>query len=196
MTEERFNAQYYSKYYGAPETRVTAVGETERLVSFVSAYIQYLGLPVKRILDMGCGMGLWRAPLSRAFPKARYIGVEVSHHICETLGFTQGSIVDYQGRGQFDFIVCQGVLQYLSGPDCSRAIANLARLCRGVLYLEVLSQEDWDFNCDQDVTDGDVHLRSATSYREALRPHFQALGGGLFVAHSAPVTLYELEKPA
>ena len=194
MAERDFDASYYQRFYGDPETRVADAEDIARLGRFVGAYIHYLELPVKRVLDMGCGMGLWQPVIKELFPSATYTGVEISAHLCKTHGYTRGSVVDYAGRGQYDLVICQGVLQYLSNGDANKALANLARLCRGVLYLEALTQEDWDHNCDQERTDGDVFLRPAAFYRQRLSRPFVALGGGLFLARQAPVTLYELEK--
>ena len=55
---------------------------------------------------------------------------------------------------------------------------------------------DWDENCDQASTNGDVFLRSADWYRRRLRRHFVPVGGGLFVKRDAPIVLWELEKLA
>jgi len=194
MPERHFDAAYYQRFYENPDTRVADAEDIGRLGHFVGAYLRYLELPVRRVLDMGCGMGLWRPVINALFPEATYTGVEISAHLCKTLGYTRGSAVDYVGRGQYDLVICQGVLQYLSNGDAKKALANLARLCRGVLYLEALTQEDWDHNCDQQRTDGDVFLRPAAFYRQRLARPFVALGGGLFLARQAPVTLYELEK--
>ena len=194
MANQQFNAAYYARYYGNANTCVADSDDVARLGGFVAAYINYLQLPVRRVLDMGCGLGLWRPVVESLLPRATYTGVEVSAHLCKTYGYKRGSVVDYVGRGQFDLVICQGVLQYLNAGDAKAAIANLGRLCRGVLYLEVLTQEDWDENCDQNRTDGDVYLRDAAFYRKHLRRSFIALGGGVFLAKSADVTLYELEK--
>lgn len=194
MSTRRFDDDYYARYYLDPDTRVISAEDVARLGRFVCSYIGYLELPMRRVLDMGCGLGHWRPVIAEHFPEASYTGVEVSEYLCQRYGFQQGSITDYVGRGRFDLVICQGVLQYLEGGELSAAIDNLARLCRGVLYLEVLTREDWQQNCDQERTDGDVHLRTARTYRRHLSPHFITLGGGLFLARSAPVTLYELEK--
>ena len=149
---------------------------------------------MRRVLDMGCGLGWWQPVVSEAWPRARYHGVEVSKHLCERLGWERGSVDTYRGRGQFDLVICQGVLQYLDQPTAQRAIENLGRLCRGALYLEVLTREDWREHCDQKRTDGDVFLRAASFYRRNLSRDFITVGGGLFVQRNTPVTLYELEK--
>ena len=47
-----------------------------------------------------------------------------------------------------------------------RALNNLARLCRGMLYFTALTRKDWDENCDQSRTDSQVYLRTASWYRD------------------------------
>ncbi|MFO7565340.1 MAG: class I SAM-dependent methyltransferase [Enhygromyxa sp.] len=189
MTGARFDAAYYQRYYG---TLKLAAG-VETLVRFVSAYLEHLGVEVDEVLDFGCGQGFWRAPLLRAYPHARYTGIELSEHACETYGWTRGSVVDHDHGRQADLVVCQGVLQYLPDEQADEAIRNLARHTRGALYLEALTQGDWDNNCDQTATDGDVHLRPLAWYRERLAAHFYGCGGGLFIPRNSSVVLFELE---
>ncbi|MDD9937100.1 MAG: class I SAM-dependent methyltransferase [Myxococcales bacterium] len=193
-TKERFDRRYYARYYESPRTRVTSRREVARLGAFVFAYMAHLQLPVRRVLDAGCGLGYWRDALAEHHPRASYRGIEVSEYLCRTKGWERASIVDYAPRGQFDLVVCQGVLQYLPNRQAAQAIDNLAELCRGALYLEALTRGDWEQSCDRRATDGDVHLRSAAWYRKRLAPHFHACGGGIFVHRDAPTVLYELER--
>lgn len=189
MAESRFDAEYYARYY---EEFDIAAG-VDRLVRFVAAYLDHLDVGVEDILDFGCGQGTWKEPLAEQYPAARYVGVEVSEHACERYGWIQGSIVDYDHGEQVDLVVCQGVLQYLDDAAAEQAILNLARHTRGAMYLEALTQGDWDHNCDQSATDGNVHLRPVEWYRERLGKHFINCGGGVFVPHDNGVVLFELE---
>lgn len=190
---ERFDADYYRRYYEDPRTRVTDARAVLRLCAFVAAWLGHLGLPLRSVLDLGCGIGLWRRALRRVAPRASYLGVEVSEHLCDKHGWTRGSVADFRPRRTFDLVVCQGVLQYLPDATASAAIANLARLTHGALWLEALTRRDWQQNCDREITDGDVHLRSGTWYRRRLRPHFVTMGGGLFVSRAAAIGTFELE---
>jgi len=189
----RFDADYYRRFYGARRTRVADLGATRRLAGFVVGYLRYLRLPLRSVLDLGCGLGLWRTALQGLAPSARYHGVEVSDYLCERFGWTHGSVVDHRPGRSYDLVVCQGVLQYLDDGDAARALDNLARLSRGALYLEALTRRDWRDNCDRSVTDGAVHLRDVAFYRDRLRRHFTAVGGGVFVRTTAGVTTFELE---
>ena len=103
-------------------------------------------------------------------------------------------MVDYAAPEPFDFVICQGVLPYLSEPDLQAALRNLGRLCHGALYIEAVSREDYERDIiDEDLTDGRVFRHSAELYRSGLREHFVELGGGLWLSREAEVPLFELE---
>ncbi|MFI5309470.1 MAG: class I SAM-dependent methyltransferase, partial [Polyangiales bacterium] len=108
-------------------------------------------------------------------------------------GWTRASIASYRPRGRFDLVICQGVLQYLGDAQARAAIANLARVCRGALYLEALTAEDRRDACDLGATDLRVHLRPAAFYRRALARDFRACGGGVFLHRDSTPVLYALE---
>lgn len=188
-----FDQAYYRRYYRNATTRVHDGKSQGRLAAFVFSYLDYLDLPVRRVLDLGCGLGHWRRQLAKRHPAARYTGVEASDYMCRTLGWEKGTAAGYRGRGRFDLIVCQSVLQYLDDREAALSLANMARLCRGALYLEAVTRGDWERNCNQDVTDGSIRLRTADWYRRAVGRHFRAVGGGLFLPKDSPAVLYDLE---
>lgn len=192
---ERFDAAYYARFYGDRNSRVSSQRAIDLLANFVFGYLGYLRQPVRRVLDVGCGLGHWQAPVSKHFPRARYVGMELSTHLCERHGWLQGSIAERAPRGQFDLVICQGVFQYLDDRELSSALDNITAACRGALYVEALTAEDWKHNVDRARTDGNVHLRPADLYRTALKARgFVAAGGGVFLADASPAVLFELEK--
>jgi len=188
-----FDEAYYRRYYLDPATRVHDAKAQGRLAGFVFSYLEYLELPMRRALDLGCGLGSWRRELQKRHPAARYTGVEASDYLCRTFGWEKGTAAGYRGRGRYDLIVCQSVLQYLDDREVRGSLANMSRLCRGALYLEAVTREDWERHCNRDVTDGSIHLRPALWYRRAIGRHFRAIGGGLFLPLDSPAVLYELE---
>lgn len=194
--DHSFDAAYYRRFYRDRRTAVGSLRQTRLLADFVAAYLRYLRLPVRSVLDLGCGLGWWRQALRPHYPRASYQGVELSTYLCERHGWTPGSVVDFAPGRQFDLVVCQGVLQYLDAKAAAAALRNLARLSRGALYLEALTRRDWQHNCDRDVTDGAVNLRSGVWYRRRLARDFHDCGGGVFVRRTAAVTLFELETLA
>jgi SAM-dependent methyltransferase len=159
----------------------------------ITAYTLHIGLPVRRILDAGCGTGAMRATLLRGLPRASYVGLETSDYLCQRYGWERGLLETYQAEALFDLVVCYDVLQYLDGKRAGAAIANLARLCRGVLYCTVLTRHDWLHNCDRKRTDSNVYLRSGEWYRVRLRRSFREVGAGFWLRRAAPLTIWELE---
>jgi len=189
-----FDEAYYQRFYKDRRTRVADRKSCELLAGFVFAYLDYLQIPVERVLDLGCGTGLWRRQVRQRYPGALYVGVEKSAYACRKYSWKRGSVVDYRAEQDFDLVICQGVLQYMDDDEAEAALDNLPRLATSALYLEILTAEDWKRNCNQEKTDGHVHLRSGSWYRKRLRPSFRNCGGGLFLAKGSPVVLYELER--
>ena len=190
-----FDAGFYRRYYLDPRTRVASRADALKLGRFVCAYVDYLGFEVRRVLDAGCGLGYLRAPVRERFPRARYVGLEASAWLCRRHGWVRGSVADYAPRMPFDLVLCHDVLQYLPDREAVRALANLARLCRGALYFSVLTREDWRRNADCKRSDGAVRLRPAAWYRSRLARHFRHLGGGLLVRRGFEPLLWDLERP-
>src|SRR5215467_8235543 len=108
----------------------------------IAAFAVHAGLPVRRILEAGCGTGLLRGELLRLLPRAHYVALESSDYLCQRYGWLSGRIEEYRARTRFDLVICYDVLQYLSGPAAQRALANFGRLCRGVLYFSALTRHD------------------------------------------------------
>jgi len=190
-----FDEAYYQRYYRDPRTAVTSREEMRQRASMIAAAADYIGLPVRRILDAGCGVGLLRAPLLRHFKRAEYTGFEYSEYLCQRYGWKQGALQELRMRQRFELVVCYDVLQYLDAVAARSAIDNLARVCRGVLYFGALTSEDWQHNCDQSRTHQIDRLRSAAWYRRQLLRHFQPLGLGLWLRHKAPLQLWEMDRP-
>jgi 2-polyprenyl-3-methyl-5-hydroxy-6-metoxy-1,4-benzoquinol methylase len=181
MRNAQFDAAYYDRFYRNPRTRVTTPDERGRQLALTIAVLRHQEIAVKKILDAGCGLGLARAPLLRAYPEASYTGLEVSEYLCRQHGWIQSSVADFRSRSRFDFILCSDVVQYLSDREAARAIANLGNLCRGVLYFHTPTREDLTNTVDEKFSDVNVHFRPAEWYRKRLRRHFHHLGFGLHV---------------
>ena len=191
----RFDREYYRQFYLDPRTAVISRAEMRERAGLIAAYARHIGLPVRSILDAGCGIGLLRAPLRRAFPRAAWTGLEYSEYLCQRYGWTQGSLATFRAE-PFDLVVCYDVLQYLDDRTAVRALANLGRLCQGALYFSVLTAGDWRRNADRSRTDGDgVRLRPASWYKSRLARQFRPLGGGLLARRGYDPLLWELEKP-
>jgi SAM-dependent methyltransferase len=191
-----FDRDYYRRFYYNPRTAVTSRAEMGARARLIAGCVQYVGLPVKKILDVGCGVGLLRAPLKRALPKAQYVGLEFSDYLCRRYGWRRGSVATLRLRERFDLVICYDVLQYLSAAAARRAIANLARLCRGALYFGALTREDWEDNCDQSRTHRIPGLRPGSWYRRELASAFRPIGCGMWIKRDLPLTLWNLDAAA
>jgi len=189
----RFGHEYYQRYYFDPRTAVASRAEMRQRARLIAAMTRHAGLPVRRILEAGCGTGMLRAPLLRLLPGARYTGLEASEYLCARYGWERGHIESFRTRAPFDLVICYDVLQYLDRGCAERALANFGRLCRGVLYFSALTRFDFEHNCDRSRTDPDVHLRSARWYRTRLGRAFRAAGLGFWLRRGAPLTLWEME---
>jgi SAM-dependent methyltransferase len=189
-----FGREYYERYYFDPRTAVATRREMHSRARLIAALTAHAGLPVRRILEAGCGTGMLRAALTRALPRAQYVALESSEYLCRRYGWQRGRIESYRARAPFDLVICYDVLQYLDRHAAQCALANFARLCRGVLYFSALTRLDFERNCDPTRTDGKVHLRSAHWYRTRLGRSFREAGLGFWLRRGAPLTLWELES--
>jgi 2-polyprenyl-3-methyl-5-hydroxy-6-metoxy-1,4-benzoquinol methylase len=193
-SQPRFGAAYFRKFYLDAKTRVVSPQEMRNRAAVIVGVLRQAQIPVRRILDAGCGIGLLRAPFAALLPRARYWGLEHSEYLCAKYGWTRGSIADFEARKPYDLIVCYDVLQYLSDREAGRAIANFARLTTAALYVSALTSEDWRDNCDRSRTDRAVHLRSGAWYRRRLQRQFRYLGFGIWIRKNVTAILWELEK--
>lgn len=190
----RFDASYYRRFYRGA-SRVHSAREIASLASAVCGLAAWLGLEVERVLDVGAGTGLWRDWFRRARPRARVRSIDVSPYACARYGHERRDVSSWRARERFDLVVCHGVLQYLDDAAAARAIENLGRMCRGLLYLEAITRRDLDEVVDRDATDVSTFARTGRWYRERLAHHFVQIGGGLWAARRSGLVLYELEGP-
>jgi len=194
-----FDEAYYQRYYFNKKTSVVDPDHVHSLGAFVCSYLQYLRVPVLRVLDVGCGIGLWRDVVARHFPQATFHGVEFSSYLCERFGWEQGSVLDYRAppsQPPFDLVICQGVLPYLSEPHARQAMQNLARLCKGALYVEAITREDWEQDMvEESLTDPRLFRHPAQLYRQGLAQGFKEMGGGVWLSQRAQLPVFALESP-
>lgn len=189
----RFDEAYYERFYLSPKTRVISADEHAHLAQFVFSFAAWNGIEIKSMLDVGAGVGHWKRWLEKHRKGISYTGTEVSKAMCKEHGFLERDIARWRDRKKHDLIVCQGVLQYLPDPDVAPAVANLAAMSRGLLYVEITTRLDLRERCDQDLTDADIYVRNGSYYRGILQKHFLSVGAGLWWTKELPPPFFELE---
>jgi trans-aconitate methyltransferase len=195
MTATIFGPAYFRKFYLNRATRVVTPAEMRIRARLIAAILAHAGIPIRRILDAGCGIGLLRRPFAEVLPKAKYVGLEASEYLCARYRWTKGSVVDYAPKRPADLAVCYDVLQYLDDREAARAIANLRHLTRAALYISALTREDWRENCDRSRTDRAVNLRAGEWYRRRLKKDFRYLGLGVWLRSDVTALVWDLERP-
>lgn len=189
----QFDQAYYDRFYLSPKTRVVAPDEHAQLAKFVFAFARYNGIELKSVLDIGAGVGLWKTWIEKHAKQTHYVGTEVSRVMCEKHGYLNRDIARWRDREQHDLIICQGILQYLPDPDVAPAVANLAAMSRGLLYVEVTTRLDLRERTDKDRTDQNIFIRNGSYYRGILQKHFLQVGAGLWWTKELPPPFFELE---
>src|SRR5437870_5196216 len=147
---KEYDREYFRRWYGDASTRIGNAESTRRKARLaVSAAESLLGRPVRTVLDIGCGAGLWLAALKRIRPEVRYLGIDPSPYVVARLGRRHdvrpgslGELAAMKLKRPFDLVVCADVIQYVNSPDLRRGLAEVRRLTGGVAYLEALSAED------------------------------------------------------
>lgn len=193
-TPTQFDAAFFKRFYFDPATRVATREEMRALAGLIAAILRQAQLPVRSVLDAGCGIGMLKPAFARVLKHARYVGLEASDYLCRRFGWIQGSIADFKPPAPFDLVVCYDVLQYLDDRTAVRAMANLGRLSRVALYFSALTIEDWRRNCDRSRTDRAVNMRPAAWYRARLQRHFHYLGFGVWMRKTQATVRWALES--
>jgi SAM-dependent methyltransferase len=191
----RFDKQYYERFYEREESRASGPEEFGRLFDFVLNYLRYIEVPVRDVLDLGCGLGRWGTALAEYDADIKYTGVDPSPYLCETYGWNQTTVDGFKSRRKYDLVICQDVLPYLKPRQIKDGLANIARLTRGAAYIQVVSKQDWDNDVvDPNRTDPAMNRLDADWYRREFKRHFTNCGGGLFLPKTSETPLWELEK--
>ena len=191
--QTKFDKAYYDRFYRDPATRAVSPTTAQRQSEFIAAYLRYLDVPIKRFVDIGCGVGNVLRALQKAFPRARGYGVEYSDYLCEHYGWEKGSVSNYQPPHPTDLVLCNDVLGYLDDAACEQALRHLAEITTSALFLGVLTRQDLAL-CDERRTDSQQIARSLFWYQRRLRRNFVNVGGGLFLRKPLNVTVWNLDR--
>jgi SAM-dependent methyltransferase len=168
---KKYDRAYFERWYHNRRTRVNSNAEVRRKVSVAVAAAEYfLRRPLRTVLDIGCGEGAWLNHLRALRPRVAYSGLDSSEYVVERYGaqrnIRKASFGDLPSLGllSYDLVVCADVMHYVDDRELRSGIAEIARICEGLAFVEVLTAED-DVIGDLDA----FHFRPAAWYRNAFR---------------------------
>jgi SAM-dependent methyltransferase len=148
--QKTYDRNYFDKWYRDPQHSVSSRHALERKISLALAVAEYyLGHPVRNVLDVGCGEGVWRKPLKKLRPHIEYLGLDSSEYTVARYGrsrnirlATFGQIGELRFDANFDLIVCSDVLHYVRTPELKRGLRGIAEMLSGVAFLELFTSRD------------------------------------------------------
>lgn len=165
-----YDKAYFERWYHNRRTRVSSRAEVRRKVTLaVTAAEYFLRRTIRTVLDIGCGEGAWREHLRALRPRITYSGLDSSDYAVERFGQSRNirkasfGELPHLGLLAYDLVVCSDVLHYVPNAELRPGIAEIARICEGLAYIEVLTSED-DVIGDLDA----FQFRPAGWYRKAF----------------------------
>jgi SAM-dependent methyltransferase len=82
-----YDRAYFDKWYRHPDHAVGSPAELRRKVTMAVTQAEYyLGRSIRSVLDVGCGEGVWRAPLRSLRPGIHYQGLDASEYAVARYG--------------------------------------------------------------------------------------------------------------
>lgn len=183
-TGKSYDRAYFDNWYRRQGINRGAI-LTRKVALAVAAAEYHLVRPIRSVLDVGCGEGVWQAPVLAMRPKAQYLGLDSSEYAVARYGLKRnlrlarfGDLAQLRFDRAFDLLVCADVLHYLDDAEVRRGLSGFAELCHGVAYLETY--------CAEDQIDGDLEgfrRRPVSWYRrEFARAGLVACGNHLWLS--------------
>lgn len=198
MNAKEYDRAYFDRWYRHPEHRVRARGETARKVGMVVGLAEYyLGRAITNVLDIGCGEGVWRAPLLKLRPQINYLGLDSSDYAIRRFGRSRNlrmadfsDLAELRFDRRFDLIVCSDVVHYLGAAELRRGLSGFPELLEGLAFIELFTSKD--------PVDGDTKgfiSRSPTWYRQRFSEvGLMACGSHCYLAPGLTRSVSALER--
>ena len=193
-----YDKQYFDRWYHNPRSRIVGEPQRNRKIAMVLAAAEYiLERRLQSVLDVGCGVGLWRPVLRRLRPRLTWTGVDSSEYAVRRYGKRRsirlgsfGSLADVIPRRTYDLVVASDVIHYLSVSEFERGLRPLVERIGGVAYL--------DFFSSRDRVEGDMrgmNLRPPGYYLRLFRKHgLVPLGMQLYARRDVVANLAAMER--
>lgn len=193
-----YDQAYFDRWYREPATRVKHSGTMARKVAMVVAVAEhYLERPIRSVLDVGCGEGVFGEALAALRPNCHYLGLDSSAYAVGRFGLKRNlRLLDFAELAHqrfdrsYDVLVCTDVMHYLPTKVLVSGLSGFDELCHGIGFFEVFCRGD-EFIGD---LDGFIH-RSAGWYRSTfLAAGFEPLGTHFYLSPSLHGAATRLER--
>jgi SAM-dependent methyltransferase len=138
---------------GAPQAGEANAVKVRRVMQ-LTADLTSLPFDELRILDLGCGEGVYA--IEAGLRGAEVVGLDArtermdqgaavaERHGLANVTFRQEDVrqVTREAHGEFDVVYCLGLLYHLDAPDLFSVLANVQTLCRRMLIIDTLISLD------------------------------------------------------
>lgn len=197
---KRYDREYFDRWYRHSDVGVGQREFVTRKVTLAVAAAEYvLGRRIESVLDVGCGEGIWRAPLRKLRPGVSYVGFDSSTYAIAKYGRIRNlklaglaDMAKQKLARAYDLVVCADVLHYVSDAEARAGLKVIAKKTRGAAFVEAFTNADaieGDHDHFQD--------RSPARYRRLFaEAGLVPMGLHLYVTKGAMHTLTALEQGA
>jgi len=117
---QKFNDVHFYNTHPYPN-----LGKVVDGILYVLDYVEYyIGRPVKRVLDIGCGTGEYVIAAGRRYPEMEIVGIDFSSSAIEiankmlkkeknknNIKFICEDFFNYESKEKFDYIICSGLIE-------------------------------------------------------------------------------------
>jgi SAM-dependent methyltransferase len=149
LVENYFKKNILKKkgYYDKPLPRVYGT------CTLILDEITHNNHEIKKLIDVGCGVGTFTLELEKNFPQiSEIVGMDFLKEVVATakekarqlnkVTFVEGNILDIPFENRtFDVTVCTNLIHHIHRDDFKKAIEELARITDKYLLLEIVNKK-------------------------------------------------------